>query len=45
MKISLYKKFIDVYLLIRKILKEATIDMLAHFAFYAEICSHDPKRL
>ena len=35
----------DVYLLTRKILKDATIGMHGHFAFYAEICHNDSKWL
>ena len=30
-------------LLTRKILKDATIGMHGHFAFYAEICQNDSK--
>ena len=41
MKISHCRKFIDVYLLARKILKDATIGMHVHLAFYAEICRND----
>ena len=37
-KISHCSKFIDVYLLARKILKSATIGTPAHFAFQVEIC-------
>ena len=32
-------------LLTREILKDATIGMHGHFAFYAEICQNDSKRL
>ncbi len=43
MKTSLCWKFIDIYLSTRKILTEATKGVLAHLAYYAEICPNDPK--
>ena len=45
MKISHSRKFIDVYLLTRKILNDTTIGMHTHFAFYAKICQNDSKWL
>ena len=42
-EISHYRKFMDVYLLTIEILKDATIGMHGHYAFYAQICQNDSK--
>ena len=36
---------LDVYLFTKKILKNATIGMHGHFAFYTETCQNDSKWL